>query len=247
MSTIDAAFIQVDPIYKMPVDDTAFSVWSGCQQLDITTHFFTFVSDIQKDLSRKTLVHGGLTRVREALRCLGISEPHVPDAPEVLRPFFGRRLWVNTMKDFRQRVSLEPLFIKPLTIAKAFPAHVTSGSVIDMVQDASIPDSMNILVSEPVVFVSEYRVLVHNHIMVACRHYAGDFEVFPDMSIAEQAVQVFSKEAPCAYALDLGVTNGGRTLIVEINDAYALGSYGAPVVPYTQMVIDRWVEIVGKA
>ena len=69
--------------------------------------------------------------------------------------------------------------------------------------------------------------------------------MFPDMSIAEQAIQAFSKEAPCAYALDLGITDDGRTLVVEVNDAYALGSYGAPAVPYVQMVIDRWVEIVG--
>jgi hypothetical protein len=48
-----------------------------------------------------------------------------------------------------------------------------------------------------------------------------------------------------AYSLDLGLAEDGRTLIVEINDCFSLGTYGFPALPYAQMVVDRWSEIVG--
>ena len=42
-----------------------------------------------------------------------------------------------------------------------------------------------------------------------------------------------------------GVTDDGKTLLVEVNDAWALGSYGTPPIPYTEMAINRWKQMVG--
>lgn len=33
-------------------------------------------------------------------------------------------------------------------------------------------------------------------------------------------------DAPNGYGIDFGVTDDGRTLLIEVNDGYALGSYG---------------------
>jgi hypothetical protein len=63
------------------------------------------------------------------------------------------------------------------------------------------------------------------------------------MDVATQAIQRF-KDAPVGYSLDLGVTDDGRTLLVEVNDAWALGAYGTPSIPYTEMVVNRWKEMV---
>lgn len=101
-----------------------------------------------------------------------------------------------------------------------------------------------IWMSDVVEFVSEYRVLVHQGLVFACRHYKGDCTTFPDMSVVLEAIKCF-KRAPVGYALDFGVTDDGRTLLVEVNDAWALGSYGTPPLPFTEMVINRWKEIVG--
>lgn len=53
------------------------------------------------------------------------------------------------------------------------------------------------------------------------------------------------KSAPAGYALDFGVTRDGRTLLVEINDGYALGCYGLQHNLYAKLLEARWAEMVG--
>ncbi len=49
--------------------------------------------------------------------------------------------------------------------------------------------------------------------------------------------------APHAYSLDWGVTDDGRTLLVEMNEGYALGHYGLPPVSYARFLAARWHQI----
>ena len=34
--------------------------------------------------------------------------------------------------------------------------------------------------------------------------------------------------------------------MIEVNDAYSLGSYGLRSIPYVRMIEARWIEIVGE-
>lgn len=114
----------------------------------------------------------------------------------------------------------------------------------DFIRTASCPDDTAILASEVVRFVSEYRLFVHRGEIVGCRHYTGDYATPIDFDVARGAVEAF-RSAPVGYSLDMGRTDDGRTLVVEVNDAFALGSYGLPSVRYADLVLDRWAEIVG--
>jgi len=46
--------------------------------------------------------------------------------------------------------------------------------------------------------------------------------LFPDVAVVRSAVQDYAAESPAAYGLDIGVSSG-RSLLVEANDAYAIG------------------------
>ena len=35
----------------------------------------------------------------------------------------------------------------------------------------------------------------------------------------------------------------GKTLLVEVNDSYALGHYGLRTIPYARMIEARWEEM----
>ena len=50
--------------------------------------------------------------------------------------------------------------------------------------------------------------------------------------------------APVAYCLDFGLTSKGDTALVEATDAWSFGHYGLDMLHFTNMVIDRWNEIV---
>ena len=53
------------------------------------------------------------------------------------------------------------------------------------------------------------------------------------------------KERPAACGMDICVTAEGRTLRVEVNDAYALGCYGLNSVKYAKMISARWCQLLG--
>jgi hypothetical protein len=86
---------------------------------------------------------------------------------------------------------------------------------------------------------------VHRQKVIGIGHYAGDVFRPPEAQVVRDAVRDYAVEAPVAYAIDFGVTEEGRTLLVEVNDAYALGCYGLHPTPYANMLEDRWRQIVG--
>lgn len=246
MLNIEKAFIQASIDTQLPIDETAFAVWYGCRMLDIPTSLYCWTRDIERELRKNTFVHAGVPYTRAALRLLGVEVPEVLDYPPSLAKIFGRKIITTTLGELRQRRSSSPVFVKPKDGTKLFNGFLYTGSIENQLNLNTFEDDLVIWQSEVVKFVSEYRILVHKGEILACRHYKGDCCVFPDMSVALEAVRAF-KGAPCGYALDLGVIEDGRTLLVEVNDAWALGSYGTPSIPYTEMVINRWKEMVGIA
>ena len=50
-------------------------------------------------------------------------------------------------------------------------------------------------------------------------------------------------ESPVSYTLDVGVIKSGETALVEVNDMWAIGSYGFDAKTYVRMSIDRFMEI----
>ena len=49
--------------------------------------------------------------------------------------------------------------------------------------------------------------------------------------------------APAGYSADFGVTDDGRTLLVEVNDGYSLGSGGLVANLYAELLRSRWQEM----
>ena len=49
---------------------------------------------------------------------------------------------------------------------------------------------------------------------------------------------------PAACSMDVCCTRDGRTLLVELNDAYALGCYGLPKIAYAKFISARWSELL---
>jgi len=230
------------------INETAFAMWEGCRLLGYHVEFFNEKSFDFIPLSKETLVHGWVGMVRRAWKHLGVEELRIDgEPPEVLRHFFGRKMWVTTMGEIRKLMDEDThVFIKPKSAHKAFTGHVTSGKIADLIQTASFPDDFEVAASEVVNFVSEYRLLVHQHEIKGVRHYKGDFRVYPDLRVADKMIAAWKNNgAPVGYSLDLGVTESGETLPVELNDAFALGGYGQNAISYANLVIDRWEEIVG--
>ncbi|OWK39158.1 ATP-grasp domain-containing protein [Fimbriiglobus ruber] len=136
-----------------------------------------------------------------------------------------------------------PVFAKPLTETKSFVGCVVE-SEADLRLLQHLDDNLGVLAAEPVAFVSEWRYFVRRGRVVGLAHYKGEWSLAPDHDTVRRAVAAYVG-APAAYSLDYGVTADGRSLLVEANDAFALGPYGLDAVVYAEMLEDRWLELVG--
>jgi len=227
------------------LNESSFALVQGLRLFGTEVRGFVPEQLPDLELTPAILVHGGIGCVRRALERLGAGQPDAFGGmpPVELLPFYGRRVWATTMREVRRRLdSDDHVFVKPLRAQKAFTGHVTSGKCADLIVTASLDDEFEVLCSEPVCFVSEYRCFVHQGAPVGLRHYAGDCLVFPDSEVVAAAVRAW--RGPEGYALDFGVTDDGRTLLVEGNDGFALGCYGLHSCLYARLVSDRWEQLV---
>jgi len=227
----------------MPETEMQFSALYGFGQRGVETAPFYGFGDIQElnDLGPEVGLAGYLGDVWEALSKLGFEKPASLDYPEELKKYLGREIWQTDLKTVRG-ITHRKLFVKPVK-QKLFTGFQMTGSFNDQMRMCGIEDNEVMWLSEPVEFVSEYRCFVLRNKIVAVHHYKNDWSKAIDKNIVQQAVDDYAVNAPAAYGIDFGVTSDGKTLLVEVNDSYALGTYGLLPNLYAQMLEARWEEL----
>lgn len=94
-------------------------------------------------------------------------------------------------------------------------------------------------------FVSEWRLWVLHGTILGLTPYKGRWDVFPDPKVLEKAVKAYTS-APAGYAIDFGITDDGRTLLVEVSDGYSLASFGLSPKLYMNILAARWQELTDR-
>lgn len=189
--------------------------------------------------NREDVVVAGVLVTGHTLSRWGVEPPSI-DYPEELRWLLGRRVWKSTVGEIGEADL--PLFVKPAR-DKEMPALVAS-CMEDLAPYEAMGPGYPVLCSEPVEFASEWRIFVRYGKIADVRCYLGSPKPFPDADAINGAVEGYS-QSTAAYALDLGITNEGKTLLVEVNDGYSVGCYGADCVAYALFLSARWAELVG--
>lgn len=162
--------------------------------------------------------------------------------PEELTEFLGRKIIQTTFEDLGTDY---PYFVKPAEQVKLFTGDtVTKPEHLGYLkQYGNCVNDTKVYKSEVVDFVTEYRVFVSKGEIRGIKNYRGDFEKFIDIDIVHQMVNKY-KTCPSAFTLDVGLTTDGRTLLIEVNDMWAIGSYGLDAKVYTLLCIRRLKEIM---
>lgn len=203
---------------------------------------YEWVEDIHnfRDLSPVVGVTGFIDDVHTALTKMNKPIPKPKDYPEQLTEFLGRSLRKTKLSEVRAMT--ERYFVKPVS-HKLFNGMVWHNDEFSRRLIVTQPDDTEVWVSDFVNFVSEYRSFILDGQVLDCRHYKGDWSKVPSKDIVEAGVQAMEGRSPVAYCLDWGVTDDGRTLLVEMNDAYAFGHYGLNPVYCAHMLSARWYEM----
>ncbi len=169
----------------------------------------------------------------------GITVEHY-DYPEELIDYRGRNIWKRKLKEISHEKM--PIFIKPVE-EKIAPGIVVK-TLSDFQEYALLDPDTELYCSEPVDFVSEWRCFLLYGRIIGVRFYYGDPDIECNQSIIAAAVKAYPN-MPAGCALDFGVTDDGRTLLIEMNDGYSLGTYGLEPTLYARLLTARWAELNG--
>lgn len=168
--------------------------------------------------------------------------------PECVRPYLGRRVWESTLGDAVRRK--EPVFIKPRGAGKDF-----SGVVFRLLEgdEASLDFLWNletyggdgaVWCADVVEMKNEWRVLCLRGEVVAWspNPYRCASWQAPDESVAKQIASALFAGMPefPASSFDVALLADGRTVLVEVNGALALGRYGLPTEWYARCCAEAW-------
>lgn len=174
-----------------------------------------------------------------------VPVPKAISYPEELKRYLGRDIITTT---FGELGNDYPYFIKPSEEIKLFTGDVIINDHHKQLlkEFYNCTDSTPIFKSSVITFVSEYRVFVSNGKIYGIKHYKGDFNKFIDPNVVKRMVDTY-KDCPSAYTLDVGLTLLGETLLVEVNDMWAIGSYGLDGKTYALLCVRRMKEILNQS
>ncbi|WP_235514557.1 ATP-grasp domain-containing protein [Deinococcus sp. Leaf326] len=193
---------------------------------------------------------GGKGTVQAALALQGHAPPQHLTLPEELWPYAGRKCWRTTPDALRAGGNF-PVFVKPYMREKVF-----AGQVLESVEDLDelmvprpgfppVTTDFDILAQRPVTFLSEWKSYVMRGQTVGISHQKGDPLLFPDPQVIRD-VQATYQNAPAGHGADYGVLDNGKTVLVEINDGYALGQGGLHAMVYAELLLARWDELTAQ-
>lgn len=242
--TIEKVFVQ--SVDRIPQDESFHKAWLGFgkRRMDCELVDQTSIESGQLPLSPSTLVVGGIRTVEKAMRQIGMKTPQANNLPDELEPYFGRKIRKTTLGIVRSEWKVrnaQSCFLKPLGQNKLFSALALFGAD-DLQSLAKHSDETPVIVSDYVLFDSEWRVFVVSGEIVGMSNYQGDCLVYPSARTIKAAIEDF-RTAPAAYGIDFGVLSNGETVLVEANDGYSLGSYCLNPVDYSYLLEARWSEL----
>jgi hypothetical protein len=200
-------------------------------------------------VNESVAVIGSIPFVKAALTQLGGDLPVPNPYPTVLREYLHRPVTVLHIKEAFALIdhSRKPVFIKPAERWKSFTGCVPADSRDIRLNGAS--RNQNVWVSDPVRFLSEWRVYVLNGELRHLSWYDGNRDIMPNRKLIQTAIaQYVAVGAPVGFAIDFGVLESGETALVEANDGFSVGAYeDVDPLMYTLLIAKRWEEMARAA
>ncbi len=220
----------------------------GFGKLGIEVVPYSFITEVYDQLTKDDIVVDCIQQSELALAKFGVFNPHIEDYPECLKPFLGRKVWKDTMNSIAmdEKKWSAGYFVKPIK-SKAFTGKVIS-SIKDLIGCGAYNEDYEVLCSEPVEFIREWRCFIYYDHILDIRPYKGDWHGTYDSSRVDQMLEAFKtwEQRPVACSMDIGVTKEGKTLFIECNEGYSLGAYGLEDFVYAKFLTARWFQLLNR-
>ncbi|MGW9123845.1 ATP-grasp domain-containing protein [Paenibacillus chitinolyticus] len=215
-----------------------YAAYDGFKQMGFEIHYFKNIDELS-DNKKEDIIVSYVDDVRTVLFKHDIIPPEI-DYPEELKNYLGRKVWNSKLSVIANNPENWNVFIKPVEDKKF--TGVVVRSTKDLIGCGTNGEDPDILCSEVVNFVAEWRCFVRYGKILDIRRYKGNWRVHFDYKVIENVVSQF-ESAPNGYAVDFGLTDKGETLLIEVNDGYSLGHYGLVSLDYAKLLSARWSEL----
>jgi len=178
---------------------------------------------------------GSVEFVNEFARLKGITIPENITYPQEILHFLKRKVWQDKFSNVD-----DTLFVKPVK------TKIFTGGIKKKLTEIVSSDE-DVWVSDPLDIEAEFRYYVMDRkILGSSRYDDKDNDCFPNEDVVRQIIEQY-KNQPAGYAIDIGVV-GGETILIEVNDGWALGYYpwgDFTRHQYVDLITARWKQIEG--
>lgn len=214
----------------------------GFKMLGENVVYYRAIDDVLDRITRDDIVVDGVQQTRRVFGSLNIMTRSM-DYPPVLFPFLERKIWNDKIGRVR-RFAEYPVFVKPVR-EKLFTGKVIR-SVSDWAPLVHVALSEPVYCGEVIDIRSEYRVFIRYDRILDVRPYHGDYhyQFDPEQLDRMLAAYVSWEDRPHAGAIDIAVTGDRKTVFLEFNDGYSLGTYGLEPSVYARFLAARWKQLM---
>lgn len=131
----------------------------GCREMGAEIIHYHLIDDIYEEVQREDIVLDYIDQCNQIFNKFGVM-PHIPDYPDVLMPFLGRKIWKDTINSISRNEEKwsAGYFVKP-TRSKAFTGKIID-SVADLVGCENHSEDYEVIVSEPLDICAEWRCFI---------------------------------------------------------------------------------------
>ena len=196
---------------------------------------------------------GSVEFVRCAMTLAGIAEPANLSYPKGCERWLRRAISTQRAGDVHHRCFIKPVHTKlfngfvfqPAVHPDALDEHDREQMEIFL----SLPSDTLVLTSDVITLVSEWRYYVQGGQVIGAARYdpdGSDDAPAPNEVELKQCIADLAITHP--YALDMGVTTDGQTVLIEGNDAWAIGLYRGAMsnVAYLEFLSSRWATLLAS-
>ena len=212
------------------------------------------IDEIYDIVSKEDIVLDYIDQCKEIFKKFG-KEPYIEDYPVNFERFLGRKVWIDTIDSISadEKKWSAGYFVKPIK-SKVFTGKVIS-SINDLIGCGNCHENYEVLVSEKINIKAEWRCFILYDEIIDVRPYgtlidpnSKSYLYHYDSSVLQDMLKEFKNmgNRPMACSMDICVTEEGKTLLMEFNDAYSLGYYGLPPISYAKLISARWSQILER-
>jgi hypothetical protein len=230
-----------------PATRNILNLCNGFAELGYTIEIF-FASDIDKmEFKAEEPIAACIDTYNKIFKKLNIPGWSRESYPETLKHYFHREIGTCTLAEFFELVrDKQQLFVKPVGPEKLFHGFVYFLDDSPYQGLSNLDNTTLVHWSHPIDIITEYRVYVFENKIQNISRYRGSVDYQPDVKVIRKMIADYDNR-PISYGLDVGITDTGKTILIEVNDSLALGNYGLPTAIHARMVEERWAELLGKS